>query len=104
MLICTVICHSNEILPYKGGIMDFSDIMIIYHKTSYADDAVSQLAKLLSELHDHVTETYAWRLTYKGEKHGHAISGTRKKPITDKAVIALMSHMVKYMKKLGENQ
>ena len=85
--------------------MKFSDIKIIYHNEApYANDAVSQLTKLLGELQDRVTETYAWKFTYNGKMYSHAISGTRKKPITANGIILLMEHMAKVMKRLeGEN-
>lgn len=85
--------------------MEISDIRIIHHREApYSSDAISQLTKLLSELQDRIVETYAWRVTYKGQKHGHVISGTRSKPITDEDIILLIEHMVKYMEKLGEGK
>ena len=78
----------------------FKDIRIIEKKEIYTDHPCSQIIKLLSELEDRVIETYAWRFTYKGEKYGHVITGTRTNPITDKRIIKLMQNMAKTMEAL----
>ena len=78
--------------------MKFEDVMII-HKVG---DEINEIESFF--IPDWITETYAWRLDCKGEKHGKAIAGTMKNPITDEDIIALMEHMVKYMKKLKRRE
>jgi hypothetical protein len=83
--------------------MKLSDIRIIYHQEDPSYKFLNKLEDIYRDflsLKERVIETYAWRVTYKGEKHGRAIGGTRLKPITDKDIIVLLEHMVKYLKKM----
>ena len=76
----------------------FEDVIII-HKVG---DEINEIESFF--MPDWIAETYAWRFDYKGEKHGKVIAGTMNNPITNEDIIALIEHMVRYMKKLKRGE
>ena len=82
----------------KGGNM--KDIKFIYKKQHFDDTPLGKLDRALTALYGRADETLGWKFSYKGQKYGYVIYGTRAKPITDKDVIRMLELAIQLMNKL----
>ena len=75
------------------------DIEFIYKKKK-CDDSLGGILNGIAELYGEPSETFGWKFSYKGDKYGHVIYGTKAMPLTDEAVINMVEMALKAMKKI----
>jgi len=75
------------------------DIEFIYKKKKH-DDSLGGVLNRIAELYGEPSETFGWKFSYKGDKYGHVIYGTKAIPLTDEDVINMVERALKAMKKI----